>query len=96
MIILGRSYYLKFTMSKEPPLDWYLKAKKYLKKSYELDKSYVTRELSYILTRSRDMKELELAGDIFKFFADTGDEDDVYNYEVYIEGMRQLRANEKN
>lgn len=96
MVILGRSYYLKFAMSNEPPFDLYLKAKEYLNKSYELDKSYVTRELAFILTRSRDMKELELAGDIFKFFADTGDEDDVYNYEVYIEGMRQLRENEKN
>ncbi|MDE1327266.1 hypothetical protein [Vibrio aestuarianus] len=93
MIILGRSYYLKFTMSKKPPVDWYLKAKKYLKKSYELDKAYVTRELSYILARSTDMKELELAGEVFKFFAETGDEGDVYNYEVYLKGMRKIKEN---
>ncbi|MDE1264052.1 hypothetical protein [Vibrio aestuarianus] len=93
MIILGRSCYLKFTMSKKPPVDWSLKAKEYLKKSYELDKAYVTRELSYILARSTDMKELELAGEVFKFFAETGDEGDVYNYEVYLKGMRKIKEN---
>lgn len=94
IIILGRSYYLKFTMSKKPPVDWCLKAKEYLKKSYELDKAYVTRELSYILARSTDMKELELAGEVFKFFAETGDEGDVYNYEVYLKGMRKIKENQ--
>lgn len=93
MIILGRSYYLKLTMSNKPPVDWYLKAKKYLKKSYELDKSYVTRELSYVLVRSRDMEDLELAGEIFKFFAETGDEEDVHNYDVYIRGMKEIEEN---
>ena len=91
MIILGQSYYIKYTTSKEHPLDWYLKAKKYLKKSYELDNSYVTRELSYILAGSRDMKELELAEDVFKFFAKTGDEGDVYNYEVFIQSKRGIK-----
>lgn len=91
MILLGLSYYNKYTTSNEHPLDWYLKAKKYLKKSYELDNGYVTRELSYVLAGSKDMQELELAGDVFKFFSETGDEDDVYNYEVFIHSKREIK-----
>ena len=94
MIILGQSYYLKFTRSKEPPLDWYIKAKEYLKKSYTLDRSYATRELAFILIKSRDLDDLELAGDIFRIFSEIGDEEDVYNYEVYIKGMKNLNDNQ--
>lgn len=94
MVILGRSYYLKFTMAKESSLDLYLNAKKYLKKSYELDESYATRELAFLLVKSRDLKDLKLAGDIFRVFSETGDADDVYNYEVYIKGMKQLKDNQ--
>ena len=93
MSILGLSYYFKFTEAKDAPLDWYLKAKNYLKKSYQLDENYVTRELAFALIKSRNLQDLELAGDIFRRFAEIGDEDDVYNYDVYLKGMKQLQEN---
>ena len=59
-----------------------------------MDKSYATRELAFILIKSRDLDDLELAGDIFRIFSETGDEEDVYNYEVYIKGMKYLKDNQ--
>lgn len=94
MVILGQSYYLKFKAEKEPSLDLYLKAKDYLKKSYDLDKNYATRDLAFLLIKSKDIEDLELAGSIFKTFAEVGDEDDVYNYEVYLKGMRKIKENQ--
>ncbi|SBS64004.1 hypothetical protein VAT7223_01961 [Vibrio atlanticus] len=94
MIILGKSYYWKFTKSKEPPLDWHIKAKKYLKKSYKLDENYASRELAFILIEDENSEDLELAGDLFRRFAETGDEDDVYTYELYIQSMKQLKDNQ--
>ncbi|MDE1243288.1 hypothetical protein [Vibrio aestuarianus] len=87
LIILGQSYYFKYILSDMTSSSFYFKAKKYLRKSYELDSGYATRELAFLLIRSESLDDLEIAGDIFEIFANEGKEEDIRNYKAYLRAI---------
>lgn len=87
LMMLGKSYYLKYNLSDKKEIIDIDKAKKYLLNAYEQGDKYATRALAYTLVRSHDFNEFKLAGKIFKMFSETGKENDIKRYQIYLRAL---------
>lgn len=91
LLALGQAYYVKFMSTGRSNEDYYEKAKSLLLKAYEFDDEYMTRALAMILFLSNDKSDFDMAGRLFKHFADTGNSSDIKRYKFYLDTLQNLQ-----